>query len=64
MKNESIPRIDRDELLSDPSVIGVLYKTLFEDESYTEKYSYDQRSRAFRLALSAMRGDQLNYENI
>ena len=64
LKNESIPRIDRDELLSDPSVIGVLYKTLFEDESYTEKYSFDQRSRAFRLALSAMRGDQLNYENI
>jgi hypothetical protein len=64
LKNNSVPQIDRDELLSDPSIIGVLYRTLFENEEYVEKYTVDQRTRAFRLALSAMRGDQLNYENI
>lgn len=64
LKNDSVPQIDREELLSDPSIIGVLYRTLFDNEEYLEKYTEDQRIRAFRLALSAMRGDQLNYENI
>lgn len=64
LKNNALPQINRDELLSDPSIIGVLYRTLFEDREYIEKYTEDQRTRAFRLALSAMRGDQLNYENI
>lgn len=64
IKNNSIPQINREELLSDPSIIGVLYRTLFESEEYVKKYTADQRTRAFRLALSAMRGDQLNYENI
>ena len=64
LKNNAIPQINREELLSDPSIIGVLYRTLFENEEYLEKYTQDQRTRAFRLALAAMRGDQLNYENI
>lgn len=64
LKNKAIPQINREELLSDPSIIGVLYRTLFENEDYLERYTEDQRTRAFRLALSAMRGDQLNYENI
>ena len=64
LKNEAVPQINRDELLSDPSIVGVLYRTLFEDEEYINKYTADQRTRAFRLALAAMRGDQLNYENI
>lgn len=64
LKNEAVPQINRDELLSDPSIVGVLYRTLFEDEEYISKYNADQRTRAFRLALAAMRGDQLNYENI
>lgn len=64
VKNKATPKQDRDSLMSDPSIIGVLYRTLFEDGDLSEEYDHDTRLRAFRLAVSAIKGDNVNPEMI
>lgn len=64
LKIYATPSIDKDTLLSDPSVIGVLYRSLFENQNIVDKYSEDIRLRAFRLSLKALKGDDIDPENI
>lgn len=64
MKIYATPSIDKDTLMSDPSVIGVLYRSLFEDQNIVDKYPEDIRLRAFKLSLKALKGDDIDPDNI
>lgn len=64
LKNASTQAIDRETLLNDPSVAGVLYRALFEDSEFVNRYPEDVRVRAFRLSMKALRGDDIDPESI
>lgn len=64
VKSRAVPNLDKNMLLNDPSVVGVLYRTLFENDKYTSTYSENVRKRAFGLALKALKGNDINPDNI
>ncbi len=64
IKNKALPEINKEELLRDPTIVGTIYRSLFE-KTYTEgEYDQDTKMRAFRLALAALRGDTLNPDTV
>ncbi|MBO4971785.1 MAG: metallophosphoesterase [Clostridia bacterium] len=64
VKNYSSPKLDREALISDPSVAGVLYRRLFTDPKIVDAYPESVRTRAFNLSLKALVGDDIDPENI
>ncbi len=64
LKNSATARINEELLLNDPSIVGVLYKTLFKNDEFISKYSEDARKRAFALAVKALKNDDIDPENI
>lgn len=64
IKDKTEARLDGDTLRKDPSVVGVLYRTLFENEKFVSAYNEDTRVRAFRLAVRALQGNDIQPENI
>lgn len=64
LKNYSSPKLDGEFLSTDPSVAGVLYRTLFEDTEFMAAYSEDARKRAFNLSMKALTGNDIDPESI
>lgn len=64
IKDKTETKIDGEALRSDPSLFGVLYRALFESERFVSTYDEDTRKRAFRLAVRALQGNDINPDNI
>lgn len=64
IKDKMEAALDREALRADPSLIGVLYRTLFENENFLSSYDENTRIRAFRLAVRALQGNDIQPENI
>lgn len=64
IKDKTEAKIDGESLRTDPSLVGVLYRTLFENEKFVSLYGEDTRIRAFRLAVRALQGNDINPDNI
>ncbi len=64
VKNSAFPQIKKEALMKDPTIVGILYRTLFENERIRDEYDYDTRIRAFRLAVASIRGDNISPETV
>ncbi len=64
IKDKMEAKLDGEALRKDPSLVGVLYRTLFENEKFLSSYDENTRIRAFRLAVRALQGNDIQPENI
>ncbi len=64
VKNQSEPHIEHEDFMKDPTIVGILYRLLVAGDTYSGEYDYETRLRAFKLAVNAVRGNNINSDTV